>query len=57
MKEVQAKHRPLVNIMELSHLKDVYLAVKKLIIDKTQNIFIEHSGFIKYFLNKLDWII
>ena len=34
-----------------------YLAVNKLITDKTQNNFsliTEHSGFIKYSLNKLD---
>ena len=36
------------------------LAVNKLITEKMQNIFYqiaEHSGFIKYTLNKLDWII
>ena len=34
-----------------------YLAVNKLIIDKTQNTFYlipEHTGFIKYSLNQLD---
>ena len=38
----------------------IYLAVNKLIEDKTQNIFsliAEHFGFLKYTLNKLDWII
>ena len=36
-----------------------YLAVNKLIIDTTQNIYLiaEHSGFIKYTLNKLDLMI
>ena len=36
------------------------LAVNKLITDKMQNIFSlinERSGFIKYSLSKLDWII
>ena len=47
--------------MELAHLKVLtlvfYSAVNKLIIDKRQNIYsliAEHSGFIKYTLNKLD---
>ena len=37
-----------------------YLAVNKLITDKTQNILsliAEHSGSIKYSLDKLGWII
>lgn len=34
-----------------------YLAINKLVTDKMQNVFnliVEHSGFIKYTLNKLD---
>ena len=44
------------NTMELAHL-GFYLAVNKLITDKTQKSFsliAKQSGFIKYTLNKLD---
>ena len=51
--------------MELTYLVNVhvvylYLAIDKLVTDETQNLFSlisENSDFIRYSLNKLDWII
>ena len=49
-------------MMELAQMEDVhsffYLAVNRLITDKMQNSFYlitEHSGSIRYSLNKQDW--